>query len=145
MKYFSCAIIFAYIFSLSYSVQAESLEEITILSDNPKVELNAASLKKEAGTVRVEDRVQAVEEVEAIVDMEIQKVDAEQNTQAEITPLGESTQTQKIVKSSITQVAWNATETPATWAETWVLIVMSLFVNTLYCITRKKTSSRILV
>jgi len=40
--------------------------------------------------------------------------------------------------TSVNTVAGNAIETPDTWAETWVLIFASLFINTIYYLSRRK-------
>lgn len=112
--------------------------------------LNAApAIEKNSGGIRIVEDIGSVEEFEASLDAEIEKGQyLEDIKQIEkIQKLEQEWVLQEkeaeVITKNIEKVAMNVSETPATWAETLVLIIVSLFINTIYYFTRRKKLSYI--
>ena len=108
---------------------------------------SAPSLQKSSDWVKIVENVGTAEELEETLDDEILKVQTIEdikNRPSQITHEESTLETQEnneteVVSVNLQKVALSATETPATWAATWVLVIMSIVINTFYHFTRRKS------
>lgn len=119
---------------------SEQMQEEVIITP-----LNAApSLQKSDGWVQVIQDVKRIETAEVSLEREIEKIENAEQEQEEVSTKrvssvqGQGTSSAPKITKSIQEVATSATTTPATWAASWILVVMSLIINTIYYCTRKK-------